>query len=232
MTTEYYGMTPWEYNEWARSRENVSEGNANTGGGRSSNNTGGDRRGGGWSGDNQPTTDPNDPYKNIDQSPFKLGENDALALAAQQRVRDATDYRYNLAGLPQPIELWSGNVADTQRQLGLGLRPSLMPGTGAFADSDSLRAWQLAREAYMSDPIRAAQAAANPPPTSGGNTSGGNTGGWTGGSTSRGSTTSTPTSPKTGTTVNTKTGTTTTKTGTTTTKSGSTSTKSGSTWSK
>jgi len=170
MTTEYYGMTPWEYNEWARSRETAgdytyvwdgrgsvapgsSRGLTTPTEGRSS--TGGTGGTGGSQGPSSPST-PTDPFKDIDRSPFELNEHDAIALAQQQRARDATAYRYNLAGLPQPIELWSGSVADTQRTTPLGTVASLMPGTGAFADSESLRAYQLAREAYMQDPIAAA----------------------------------------------------------------------------
>lgn len=161
MTTNYGGMTPYEYNNWARSRENASEG------GSSRNVTSGSGWGGGGSwtggggaqGPTPPAANPNDPYKDIDRSPFELSDKDALALAKQQRVRDATAYRFNLAGLPQPIELWSGSVADTQRTTPLGTVASLMPGQGAFAPSESLRDYSLAREAYMSDPIRAAQLA-------------------------------------------------------------------------
>jgi hypothetical protein len=159
MTTEYYGMTPWEYNEWARSRENAADYTYEP-----------DRtivpRGSAAPTNTQYSTPPQytatpdakpvDPYKDIDRSPFELGPNDAIALAQQQRVRDATAYRSNLAGLPQPIELWSGNVADTQRTTPLGTVASLMPGQGSFGDSASLRAYALAREAYMNDPIRAA----------------------------------------------------------------------------
>ena len=157
MTTNYGGMTPWQYNDYARSLERQGTGTNPLGGSSSySNSLSLLRPPSSQQDSTAPTTDP---YKDIDRSPFELGENDALTLARQQRIRDATDYRYNLAGLPQPIDVWSGNVADTQRNMGLGLRPSLMPGTGSFADSESLRAWQLAREAYMSDPIRAAMEA-------------------------------------------------------------------------
>jgi hypothetical protein len=171
MTNNYMGMTPWEYNEWARSRETAGdyfyEPDRSIVGypQQPSSGTGGSG-GSGGSGGTGTTTPPADPYKDIDRSPFELGPNDALALAQQQRVRDATAYRHNLAGLPQPIELWSGNVADTQRTTPMGTVASLMPGTGAFADSASYRNYALARDAYMSDPIRAALAAAQPPPSS------------------------------------------------------------------
>jgi hypothetical protein len=189
MTTNYMGMTPWQYNEWARSRE--------TDGG-----PGGISSRTGWGyipGPNvSPPVDPNDPYKNIDRSPFELGPKDAITLAQQQRIRDATDYRYNLAGLPVPIDVFSGSLADTQRaNLPLGIRASLMPGTGAFAPSAALRNYALARDAYMSDPIRAAQNPDNDGdiplpgtelPPSGGwpGQSGSGTGGWTGGWTGAG----------------------------------------------
>jgi hypothetical protein len=176
MTTNYGGMTPWQYNEWARSRETDGGG----GGG-----SGGSTLGyGNWSSPSArlptnvaPPQLPNtpaeiDPYKDIDRSPFHLGDNDAIALARQQRVRDVVNpMRYNLAGMPQPIELWSGNVADTQRTTPIGTLASLTPGTGEFGPSASVRAYSLAREAYLSDPIRAAikaQAAPPPPPPSGG----------------------------------------------------------------
>lgn len=157
-------MTPWEYNDYARSRENQSEGITSR---NRTSSSGGSWGGGGWGGgsaqgSNPPpsATNPNDPYKDIDRSPFELSDKDALVLAQQQRVRDATAYKFNLAGLPQPIEMWSGNVADTQRQnMPLGTVASLMPGTGAFPGSESYRNYALAREAYMGDPIRAAQLA-------------------------------------------------------------------------
>jgi hypothetical protein len=196
MTTDYMGMTPWEYNEWARSRENaqnyryVQAGSGGTSTGGQTHGTPGSGTGGGGStgggGTQTPSTPtaPVDPYKDIDRSPFELGANDALALAQQQRVRDATAYRYNLAGLPQPIELWSGNVADTQRTTPVGTVASLIPGQGAFADAASLRAYSLAREAFMSDPIRAAALASTggDAPLPGGQLpTGGGTGGWSGG---------------------------------------------------
>lgn len=184
MTTNYGGMTPWEYNNWANSRVTTS---TSTSGSSGEDTSGpyvmrngvrvyagtGSTQGGGSTG---PGTDP---YEGIDRSPFSLGENDAIALAQQQRVRDATSYRYNLAGLPQPIELWSGNVADTQRTTPMGTVASLMPGTGAFAPAESYRNYALAREAYMNDAIRLAQEAARdgstPEDGAGRETPGGNT---------------------------------------------------------
>ena len=203
MTTEYYGMTPWEYNEWARSRETAGDytyvwdgrGSIPTSWGRNvndgpaSNPGSGGSGGGGTQTPSTPSTPstPVDPYKNIDRSPFEINDHDAIALAQQQRVRDATSYRHNLAGLPQPIELWSGSVADTQRTTPLGTVASLMPGQGAFAPTDSYRDYVLAREAYMNDGITQAQQGGSTPTTP-------STPGGSGGT---GSTPTTPTTPTT-----------------------------------
>ena len=135
------GMTPYEYGLWAKSRETAGDyvytyrNGEGTGSGYHGLNTGG----GGGSG--QPTPGLNPAPATPPKVPIATPA-DAIALAQQQRVRDATNYRYGLAGMPTPIDIFSPDVATSMSaQPAAGIRYSTQPGTGAYPSQTAVEAY-------------------------------------------------------------------------------------------